>query len=396
MNYPKGRQIFLILFTFFILIGAFFISPVSGFFWEKPSAVTEVTHKPIDYFVPGKRIELEAEVIDKKGVETVRCYFKVSEEADFVFVHTEKFKKNRYKAILPAPADFTDSFQYLFLIVNMDQQVVRTQTFHVYRDNEKGLPDWQKIDSRDDIAIYTELAEAPETVPGFSDSISIDVVESSARFGMVSGIYSASAMASSGGSAAGVTGAGTAAGSGASGAGAAASAGATGAGTTATAAGVGATSAGAVTATAGLSTTAVVATGTAVAAATAGTAVAVSSSDSGDGENLNALASISWGDDAPPVGDSFQVIVGNKDIGQNPDSGNIGIKTESGFAPGDCDLVITCVSTQANEGKYVINLDGGAFFRDDQSIHKEGTLQEGESRTYPLHIPEIADTTIRW
>ncbi len=358
-----GKHIFTVVCAFVLVTGAFFINPTPIFSQENNPVTTEVTHEPIDYFVPGNRIQLDAEVTDDDGIELVRCYFKAQGEADFVFVKTEKFKKNDYRAILPSPAAYTDTIEYLFLVVNKNKQVVKTQVFQINKDDAKDVPDWQEVSSvgsEGDIAVYTELSKAPETVPGFSDSISLDIVESSARFGMVSGIYSASAMASTGGSA------------------------------------TAATSAGTVTAGAGVSTTTVLAAGTAVAAAAAGTAAAASGGGGGGDEKLNSIASISWGDDDAPVGDAFQVVVGSKDIGANTTNGSIGIKTETGFPVGDSDLIITCISALADEGNYIINLSGGAIFRNDQSTHKEGTLREGESRTYPIHISEVADTTIRW
>ena len=360
MNLYYGKQTVAIVCACILVTNACFMNPSLIFSRENPPVTTEVTHESIDYFVPGNRIQLDAEVTDDDGIEIVRCYFKAQGEADFVFVKTKNFKKDYYRAVLPSPADYTDTIEYLFLVLNKNKQVVKTQTFKTCKNNEETIPDWQKSGSEEAIAVYTELAEAPETLPGFSDSLSIDVVESSARFGMVSGIYSASTMASSGGSAAA------------------------------------ATSAGTVTAGAGVSTTTVVVAGTAVAAAAAGTAAAASGGGGGGGNNENSLASVSWGDDEAPVGDSFQVVVGSKDIGANPDSGSTGIKTEFGFPNGDYDLVITCVSALADEGNYVIDLGGGAFFTDDQSIHQQGTLREGESRTYPIHIPELSDTIIRW
>ncbi len=364
MNDHHCKQIFAVVCALVLFTGAFCINPIPVFSWGKNSATTDVTHESIDYFVPGNRIQLDATVTDDKGTELVRCYFRAKEEADFVFVKMENVKKNHYRAILPAPAKYTDTLEYLFLVVNKNKQVLKTQIFQTNRNDEKGIPDWQEassVGSEKDIAVYTELSTAPETVPGFSDSMSVDIVESSVRFGMVAGIYSASAMASSGGSAAA------------------------------------ATSAGTVTAGSGMSTTAIVAAGVGVAAAGAGTAVAVSGGDGGGGgEKVNSIASVSWGDDDAPVGDAFQVMVGDKDMGANPTSGDIGVKTETGFPVGDCDLTISCISALGLEGEYVIELSGGAFFRDDQSIYKTGTLKEGESVIYPIHIADLADTTVRW
>ncbi len=358
MNY-YGKPILLIICAFILVTGAFFINPLPIFSQEKDSVTTEVTHEPIEYFVSGNRILLDAEVTDDDGIELVRCYFKAQGEADVVFVKTENFKKDYYRAILPSPADYTDTIEYLFLVVNKNKQVIKTQIFIANRNNEQEVPDWQHSGSEGDIAVYTELAEAPETIKGFSDSFSIDVVESSARFGMVSGIYSASAMASSGGSAAA------------------------------------ATSAGTVTAGAGVSATTVVAAGTAVAAAAAGTAAAAAAAGGGGGggsdEKLNSLASISWGDADTIANDEFHVMFGDNDYGEASE-----MTTKNNLPVGDYDLTITCTSTSESDGNYTIILAGGAIFKSDNSTRKEGILTQDESRTYQVHIPELADTTINW
>ena len=372
MNRLHGKQVFAVVCAFVLFTGLFLFNPIPIFSQENNSVTTEITHEPIDYFVPEKRIQLDTKVTDDKGTELVRCYFRAKEEADFVFVKMENVKKNHYRAILPAPAKYTDTLEYLFLVVNKNKQVLKTQIFQTNRNDEKGIPDWQEassVGSEKDIAVYTELSTAPETVPGFSDSMSVDIVESSVRFGMVAGIYSASAMASSGGSAAA------------------------------------ATSAGTVTAGSGMSTTAIVAAGVGVAAAGAGTAVAVSGGGGGgDGssEKMNSSAGISL---ATRTIDSFSMSICGKDKGENTAysvlTGGWSGRHESGFPVGDCDLTITCLSVSEYEGYiskgiYNIRLSVGAFFKDDQSTYKEGTLQEGESRTYPIYIYEVADTTIRW
>jgi hypothetical protein len=176
----------------------------------KPS--TEIKHKPIKYFVAEKRIELKTEVEDKAGVHLVRCYFRAVEQADYVFI-AMKPGSSLYKGILPAPSKETDILEYLFLAVNGNNQVVKTQTFKVERKEKDKVPPWQEVGSEGDIHVTTELAEAPEAPAGFADSIAMDVAESSARFGfVVGGLYTASQAAAAGGAtgtAAGATSAGT-------------------------------------------------------------------------------------------------------------------------------------------------------------------------------------------
>lgn len=225
---------------------------VGPVFAETAKATTKVKHKPLKYFVPGHRISVTADVTDEKGVDLVRCYFKTESQADYVFVGMSPLQGKTYQGILPAPGAETRRIDYLFLAVNKDNQVVKTQTFAVGKKDEDAPPPWQQAGSDGSIQVGTEVAQTPETMAGFSDSIVLDVVESSARFGIVAGGIYAVTAAELGGT---------------SGAAAAASA-------------------GTISASAGLSTAAIVGISAGVAAAAAGGVAAASSGGSdGDGGN---------------------------------------------------------------------------------------------------------------
>ncbi|PIE71392.1 MAG: hypothetical protein CSA22_02475 [Deltaproteobacteria bacterium] len=194
---------------------------------------TKVKHKPIKYFVSGSRIEIKAKVRDPSGVSLVRCYFKGTAEADYVFVELTSDNGKQYQGLLPAPGENTEMIDYLFLVVNGNRQVVRTQSYQVEKKDKKYTPGWQQAKTDQAVQVYSELPNPPSMPPGFSDSVTMDVVESAFRFGfVVAGIYTLDKIGETGGS-------GALAGSAASG------------GTTAAAAGT-------ITATAGLSTAAVV------------------------------------------------------------------------------------------------------------------------------------------
>jgi hypothetical protein len=208
-----------------------------------------IKHKPIQYFVPDKRIKIDNEVTDKEAIKLVRCYFRAAGEAGYVFVPMEAGKEGVFESILPAPSNTTQTLEYLFLVVNEKNQVVRSQVFTADKKDDDKAPAWQQVASEGDIHVSTELANVPTAPPGFSDSVALDVVESGARFGLVAeGIYMASEITAVGGAT------GTAAAS---------------------------TSAGVVTASSGMSTLAIVGIGAAV-AAVAGGAAAASSSKGGD------------------------------------------------------------------------------------------------------------------
>ena len=360
------RRCFVVISVFIFLIGAFFVTPGS-LFAKAMSVTTEVNHSPIDFFVPAKRIQLDATVTDKHAVKLVRCYFKADEQAEYVFVEMERIDKNRYRAILPSPADYTHRIKYLFLAVNADNQVVKTQTFTVTKGGATDVPEWQEVRAVGVIAVYTELSKAPETVSGFSDSITVDAVESSARFGMVvGGIYSASAMASSGGTA------GTAA---------------------------AATSGGTITATgSGLSTAAIVGiTAGGLAAAGGGVAVAANNDSGGHGGSNNPNASITWSD--TECGASLRVVFAGKEKGISLAGEPIEVK---GLPVGDHDLAIYneagTESGTCSDGisHYTIILGGGATFAENGSTRIEDSLPRGGSETYEVNVPGIGSANFKW
>lgn len=168
---------------------ALFVVPLnnSTAFAQEPE--TRITPKPLEYFVSEHRIKVGADVADEAGVKVVRCYFRASGQADYVFVQMEPVKGNTYEGILPKPDTTTQTLEYIFLAVSQKGQIVKTETFKVEKGEGKEVPEWQKVVSEDEIRVSTELAKAPETLAGFKDSVALDVAESAGRFGSAAGIY---------------------------------------------------------------------------------------------------------------------------------------------------------------------------------------------------------------
>lgn len=195
--------------TFFrqmlILVCLFCFSIPTGFA-DTVKPTTKIKHKPLAYFVPEHRILVEAEAMDESGISVMRCYFRSVREADFVFV--EMKSGSAFKGILPAPAKEAEAIEYLFLAVNGKNQVVKTDRFVMKNNPTASVPEWQKVPSEGYVVVSTELGQAPKQLSGFKDSITWDIVESSARFGAVAGgIYAAAGSTS--GAAATATSAGT-------------------------------------------------------------------------------------------------------------------------------------------------------------------------------------------
>ena len=166
------------------------------------TAQTSIDHQQIAYFVPEKRVNLAANVADPKGVKVARAYFKSAGQADYTFVPMQSAGANRYVATLPAPSANTPSIEYVILAQNNEGAVSRTAAYTVQARKSNETPAWQTSGQQGNVKVYTELAEAPKAVAGFSDSVTIDIIESGARLGAAGGLY-ASTGAAGGGAAGG-------------------------------------------------------------------------------------------------------------------------------------------------------------------------------------------------
>lgn len=305
------------------------------------SAETTIVHNAISSITSGQRVELDAEVTDPVGVDVVRIYFKALEAQDFVFVVAQLGEDNHYLATLPAPAAGVQALDYLVLVKNSANQVVKSQTFRVeVKDAERSVAaDAQPIE------VYTELAEAPAEVTGFSDNVTLDVVESAAKFGTVAGLYSLMSVGGSGGA--------VAAGG-------------------ASAAGGGATAAGTVVATsAGIGVVGAIG----VVAAVAGAAAAASSSSGGD----------SGGDSDS---DSGAVACNNSTTngGNTPDTQSYNLGQNSGTF----DFTYEAYGVK---DRFIVTYEGGTLF--DSGCISNGTTRplsySGGSRTVTVEVVPNCD-----
>ncbi len=327
--FPQGH--FMKTIVFFLGICIFFSqNPVSGSA-HAVAAATKVKHKPVKYFVPEKRITLTAYIKDKKGVELVRCYFRAKGEANFVFVPMAQTKAFTYSAVLPAPGGATQAIEYVFLAVNKEQQIVKTQTFAIPERAGADTPDWQQAGSEGSIAVKTELDQPPKQLAGFSDSIVIDQVESSMRFGMVAGgLYAVTSSA---------------------------------------AAGMAAAAAGTITATAGISTAVIVGVGV---AAAGGVGVAVSSSGGGGSGSSDAGTSDTGTSDTGTsdtgTSDTGTSDTGTSEAGSSATGPNLEYENSVLTNTGDEGIEIeTIIVTYAGYG-YLYQLFDSTSYTDDNGI----------------------------
>ena len=219
---------------------------------SSPIADIEIEHDPVEETTAGQRIDIEVKIKDESGIKNARVYFKAIEASDYTFIILASDNGETFTGTLPAPANGAGTIEYLILVQNGNDQVVKTQTYQVAVEDDDDAAG--AVAQNEQIQVYTELEEVPAEVTGFSDNIAIDVVESAVKLGVVAGLYSTVTAGSS-------------------------SSGATAAGTVAATTG-------------GISGTAIV-LGTVVAAAAVGGAAALASSSDGDddGGSSEALTS---------------------------------------------------------------------------------------------------------
>lgn len=180
-----------------VILAVMMLLPVNGMVEDVWAAdpQTRIEPDPVAYFVPEHRIMVRAGVTDPAGVSLVRCYFKAEEQADFMFVKMDGIGDDKYQGVLPAPSPYTRIIKYIFLAVNNNKGVVKTETFEMAKGDTQDLPEWQQVSSEGDIRVSTEIPEMNKPPEGFGDSITTDVAESSVRFGTSAGIYGATAVA---------------------------------------------------------------------------------------------------------------------------------------------------------------------------------------------------------
>jgi len=170
-----------------VFVLAMFVMSMNGSMGYAAAPAIKMKHDILEYFVPEKRIMVQAEVTQGASeVKLMRCYFRSTEYADYTFVEMKPEKGGMYKGILPAPSKETQMIEYLFLAADQKNQPVKTQVFGV-KQAGRATPAWQEVSSAGNIQVSTELTQAPASVSGFSDSVTMNVVESSTRVGVVAG-----------------------------------------------------------------------------------------------------------------------------------------------------------------------------------------------------------------
>ena len=200
---------------------------------------TKIIHKSPGSYIPGFRIKLKAKIEDSRGVKLARCYFKTKRDKNFSFVDMKPIGEGEYQAILPAPWINSQEVDYVFLVVNNDKKVVRSQVFKMKEEQLKGLkewkgygkvkmvrldkiqeaieeyeafrklllaaykdrlPDYQLVSNAGTIQVKTEIDPSQVELNGIYDSVVVQEVPMSMKYGfLVNGLYTPEAIAAAGG-----------------------------------------------------------------------------------------------------------------------------------------------------------------------------------------------------
>ncbi len=161
---------------------------------NKPATATKIVHQPLKTVDSGSRPTITAEIEDPMGIELARVYFKAVDSDDYSFVALEPdpsasrtgiVTRGVFRATLPAPAGNAGWFDYLILVKNFDQVVVKSQnyTVSVYPRPAETAP------AKPPLAVFSEPEQQPTKITGFADNVTLSGVSPEARYGATAGLY---------------------------------------------------------------------------------------------------------------------------------------------------------------------------------------------------------------
>lgn len=162
-----------------VLLAGFAISS----FAEEAAKNIEFVHEPVTEAKAGERVRLRIRVNKADHFDIARLYFKSNITDDYNFVVADSLGSYSYIAELPAATEQISEIKYLFLFKSKAGEIIKTQVFEYKISGLSAIPA-----SKSPIQVYSELDKAPKKIEGFDDNITIDIAESSAKFGVVAGL----------------------------------------------------------------------------------------------------------------------------------------------------------------------------------------------------------------
>jgi|GEM_PF-4126352 len=151
-----------------VIMSVFLAAPASMVIAAVADSPSRVEHFPPASYVPGFRIELDADVRDESGVEVARCYFRSGKGKNFAFVDMAHISENTYRAQLPAPWINSGVVEYVFVVVNEEKGVTRTELYTMEEEDTGGVSSWQEFSDIQEVDL-DEAQEAYEKYESLKD-----------------------------------------------------------------------------------------------------------------------------------------------------------------------------------------------------------------------------------
>ena len=154
--------------------------------------VTEILHEQVFSFLEGSSLPLEVAVKDPAGVTGVRCYFRFDSSLPFIYSEMAGAKNNVFTTQLPVAIAAVQKIEYLFLVVNGQQQVILSPTFTSTKkgDNVQSTAVQNLVPEQ--YQLKSEVGGAA-TVKSFflqPDNVQISLVPQQDHYGVLAGLYS--------------------------------------------------------------------------------------------------------------------------------------------------------------------------------------------------------------
>lgn len=151
-----------------------------------PLSDTKIVHQPADAAPAGIPLTVTTTVEDSAGVEVVRVYFKSTVGTIYYYVPLVQGKDNAYSGTIPAPAADAGTIEYLILVKNKKNVVVKSQQYQTPVTEKTGQPHDGKQKT---IKVYSESPHASKYITGFTDGYDFQVADPSEKYGVVAGLY---------------------------------------------------------------------------------------------------------------------------------------------------------------------------------------------------------------
>ncbi len=157
---------------------------------------TTITSETITTYSQGRRLKIQAQVVDTEGVLEARCYFRSDKDAQFFYTPMRRQQGSLFTCTLPAFSKDTRRLEYFFLSVNNRKQAIRSQTFTALpaRDNDAQMSPPVSAE----LSVYSELPQIDLNNTGITDSrVRFSFTPDSRLFGLRAGVYKKSTLPAS-------------------------------------------------------------------------------------------------------------------------------------------------------------------------------------------------------